>query len=65
MGSNGNQNSEAVWRYNGPTGKGASAAYPDFPFRLTDFVGYRHDARPPFTANLPLELTADTFTIWG
>lgn len=65
MGADGNQNSGAVWRYNGPTGKGASAAHPDFPFRLTDFVGYRHDARPPFTANLPLELTADNFTYFG
>ena len=65
MGSNGNQNSEAVWRYNGPTGKGASAAHSDFPFRLTDFVGYRHDARPPFTVNLPIELTADNFTYFG
>lgn len=65
MGSNGNQNSDAVWRYNRPTGKGASAAYPDFPFRLTDFVGYRHDARPPFTVNLPTELTADNFSYFG
>lgn len=61
IGSNGNQNSGGVWKYNRPTGKGASDIYPDFPYRLTDFIGYRHDARPPFTASLPVALTADMY----
>lgn len=65
IGENGNQNSDGVWVYNRPTGKGASSIYPDFPYRLTDFVGYRHDARPPFTVSLPSELMAGMLIYLG
>ena len=41
LGSNGSPNEAAIWKYNPPFG------YPHAPFRMTDFLGYNHNAFPP------------------
>lgn len=47
IGADGVQKDTARWQYNAPAG-GLSE-----PFRLTDFVGYRHDARTPVWPAMP------------
>lgn len=53
IGKDGIQKSSGAWSYNKPTGKGQ---YVTYPYRLTDFIGYKHNARPPFTASIPTSL---------
>lgn len=59
IGADGVQNQAKAWTYNHPGG-GTSA-----PFRLTDFVGYKHDAQPPFTAIMTDKLYLNSVVSFG
>lgn len=59
IGADGVQNQAKAWTYNHPSG-GTSA-----PFRLTDFVGYKHDAQPPFTAIMTTQLYINSVVSFG
>lgn len=59
IGADGVQNQAKAWTYNHPGG-GTSA-----PFRLTDFVGYKHDAQPPFTAMMTDKLYLNSVVSFG
>lgn len=60
IGNGGTQNNNSAWKYRRPDGNVSSQAY-----RLTDFVGYKHDARPPFTPSLPTKLYLNSVQSFG